>query len=226
MEDNRETLADLGNEIEDVDTVEIPTVDSRLDIELETCEALGAHAAVTGHVVPAPFSAAMSMLEVIDSPFVTGEPAGMQDLFAALYILHRGEEALAGIYACVRTRRTLERVAGRAFEAGDDAAQGWMANIHATSMGIAEFDRCAMRFGRGLGLIDIKATVAELRDTLHVALGGFRMFPEGDAGDAQKKTDPPSTPRGSRGLRAWFARWRTARRARRGSRCRSRLSGT
>ena len=223
MEGKAETLESVQNLVEDVDTVEIPTVDSRLDIELETCEALGARAAAAGQIVPAPFSAAMSMLEVIDSPFITGEPAGMQDLFSALYILHRGEEALAGIYACVRTRRTLERMAGRAFEAGDDAAQGWMANIHATSMGIAEFDRCAMRFGRGLGVFDIKAATAELRDALHVALGGFRMFPDSAPGDAQKKTGQCSTPRGSRGLRAWFARWRTARRAKRGSRCRLRL---
>jgi hypothetical protein len=207
-----EQLADLLPTAGPVDSVDVPTVDTPAEIDAETCEVLGANARRAGVIVPAPTSGTLALLEMIDSPFLAGGEATISDLFAVLYILHRGPEAVEPIYAAVRTRRALERAADGAFKGGDDAAAAWTANVHVTSLGLAQFDRCAMRFAQGLGIVDVAATVGEVREALHRAMGGFRMFPESAKGEPEKKTAQPLTPPGWRGWLRRCVRWPISRR--------------
>jgi hypothetical protein len=197
-----ERLADLmGSE-----AVEVPTIDTPGEIDLETCELLGAKVKAGGTLVPPVTTGTIALLDQIDSPFVTGEPAGLQDLFAALYVLHAKDAALEGVFVAARTRRAIERMAPAALKAGGEATDSMFANLHATAMGLARFDRDVARFAQGLGVIDVEAVTAELREHLNRSISGLRLFPESDK-PPEKKTAGPSTLNGWLGCLSRCARW-------------------
>lgn len=188
--------------------------DTPEQIDRETLFLLGADLAARGFKVPRVTVAGVALLDLIDSPFLTGkrEPE-LMDVFRALYVLERQSEAADAIMGA---RRACDAVHD-AHRSGAQTAENhatYLAAAAQVSQAWAEFDKEVMIFGDGCGQFDISAVVLGLRDAISRSCGGFAMIAKSDGDTAEKKTAPAgsSTANGLRGLWRRFRQYLTHRR--------------
>lgn len=156
--------------------------------KLELAVSAGGRVEIAGREFPAPAAAVIAMLELIDSPFVSGygdaEPASL-DVFRALYVLSEREKAVGPILRWVRREEALERLKNQ-FEA-DSSPQGILIlaeMLKSIADAQAEFDAAAVKFGESLGVFNIADAASDLATYLALS-GGFAMLPEAEG--AKKK---------------------------------------
>lgn len=182
-------------------------------IDRETLLLLGADLAARGFKVPRVTVAGVALLDLIDSPFLTGarEPE-LWDVFRAMYVLERQSEAVDTILAASRATKSLANLRSEAMKTPESAA-GYYAAVCQSAQAWEPFDREVAAFAEGCGQFELAEVTLGLRDAISRSCGGFAMIQrEGDS--AEKKTVPAdsSTDNGLRKLWRRFLRCLTLRR--------------
>ena len=157
--------------------------------QVELTVAAGGKIQIAGFTLPAPAAAVIAMLELIDSPFVTGrENDEVTDLavFRALYLIAERDKAVPPILRWKRREEALERLKNQ-FDT-EESPQTVLITaemLKTIADAQAEFDIAAMRFGESLGAFNIADAASQLGFYLSLA-GGFDMLPN-DGGSKKKQ---------------------------------------
>src|SRR5512133_3797199 len=95
-----ESLADLAPGSDDLgQPIQVPVADAQTDMDAETLAVLGARLAADGFAVPPVTAGTLALLDLIDSPFVTGADPDVMDVLATLYVLSQGPAAVRPVFA-------------------------------------------------------------------------------------------------------------------------------
>jgi len=158
-------------------------------INEETLRALGAEDIISDLEFPPPTAGVLMLLDVIDSPFISGRVCSQEDVYKALYIIINREKALRPIYGAIRAERAIAKFAK--VETPEKLEKYLTANI-VNSAKFAEFDEKVAKFACDLGVIDIEETISNLEEYLSECFGGFDMVPKSDEQNLKKKVMMPN----------------------------------
>lgn len=159
--------------------------------------------AVSGKIVianiefPAPAAAVLALLESIRSPFVP-DPAATDeelktpctdlDVFRALYLLAKREDAVMPILRMKRREAALERLEENLKERDPQAMLVLAGQYRELADMEAEFDERCFKFAETLGSFDVSEAASAIGMYLAMA-GGFSMLPEPEGkSDSKKKS--------------------------------------
>lgn len=175
-------------------------------IDRETLLLLGADLKARGFRVPTVTVAGIALLDLIDSPFLTGkrEPE-LWDVFRALYVLERQSEAVDAILAASRATKSLAELKDDAMRSPETAA-GYYAAVAQASQAWAPFDAEVAAFAEGCGQFDLSEVVLGLRESISRSCGGFAMIQRDESTEKKTGRDASLTVRGLRRLWPLFRR--------------------
>lgn len=152
---------------------------------METAAALGSPCRLCGVDMPQPTAGVLSLLELIESPFIVGgKQAGRRDFEKAAYIMHAKSKAVAPIFAALRFDQRLQEMKAAA-EADSENLVVWLRYANESAKAWAEFDMAAARFADGMGAYRIDEAIKEMSDYLSLC-AGFELIP--DSPGSEKKT--------------------------------------
>lgn len=163
--------------------------ETKAERDTETLLTLGGSLNVNGVNLPPPTTAVLSLLEIIDSPFLMlSGKATLRQVIETLYILREREKAVASLLRYSRARRMIEETAGIALKS-PEFYEKYLKSIEAARKDMDEFDVNASRFGESLGIFDIAKVATEIRDYIYSSMGGFELIPDKDE-ESDKKKEP------------------------------------
>ena len=88
--------------------VSLRNEDSDSKIDIETAQALGASPV---YALPAITAGKLALLDLLDSPLLTGDTMGKRDVWIAMYVLSKGAEVVAPVNRSLRKAEAVERAA-------------------------------------------------------------------------------------------------------------------
>ena len=141
------------------------------DIDIETLLALDGAFDVGGIKIPPATAAVLSLLEIIESPFlvtVGREEVSILDVYSVLYVLVNREMAVNPILAAKHNKDK--------------------------SKGMAEFQACVLAWSDDLQPFDYYEAISKIQAHIFVAMGGFSFLPkhgvkgEGEFSPKKKET--------------------------------------
>ena len=183
---------ELQNNVKFIDSLEetLHDEEENLDINSETLLNLGGVMEVGNIKLPPPTAGVVMLLELIDSPFITGgDKFTLDDIFKALYVINRKQEAVPPIMIQLRT----ERKAKEAFEKTDKTPEHlevYNRFIERNAMNAGSFDSEVAEFACEIGNIDPIAVSELISDYITVSMGGFATLPSNETGGKKKDLIP------------------------------------
>ncbi|MDD3887039.1 MAG: hypothetical protein PHI35_09205 [Victivallaceae bacterium] len=151
---------------------------------LELAVATGGNIEIAGRSFPAPAAAVYCLLEAIDSPFMPKDESDVErpvedlDVFHALYLFAKREQAVAPILKVKRRSEQIERLENSLKDAMSPEVFIVIAE-HRKNLADAQaaFDEAALDFGLKLGSFNIADAINDIQMYLSLA-GGFDWLPQ------------------------------------------------
>jgi len=162
---------------------------SREELQAETLIGLGARFKVGDFTIPAPCPASISLLEVIQSPFVvdTAETdVELQDVLNALYVLINKENAVYPIFKARRRDIVMNKakdIAGKSPE----YYKTYLTILNKSITDYADFDKAVTDFAYKLGAFNYIEVSQKIQLYLNQSFMGFEMMPKTTKEDYEKK---------------------------------------
>ena len=147
----------------------------------------------------------VSLLDLIDSPLVSGGELTMLDMYRALYVIQHGADAVTPVLQAHREAEALERATEQA-AASPDHYKVYLDALRASAAGWREFDAAACRYATSAGAVDFATLTAWMRDALHHGAAGFRMIEPDASATPPEMAQKKSTRLGLTGCLTWWAR--------------------
>lgn len=177
------------------DTVQIPFVDSDASMDRETVAMLAGNVSTesAGVSLSPVYPGTIALLDLIDSPFVQGgkRPA-MLDLYRALYVIERREDAVAPVIRAIREAEALE-AAEKLADKGETYYAAYLTAMREAAKGWQEFDMEACRHAERLGVISHVKLCDAIAEAINSGTAGFRMIHSDGAATAGKESPPTET---------------------------------
>jgi len=155
-------------------SIEIETEQTQEQIDAETLASLGAPIYTKNFVLPPITAGKLALLDLLDSPLISGKEMTKRDLWIAAYVITMGKDAMLPINSALREIQAL----GTAKDlAGKDTAyyESYLAAIRSSSSCFKEFDDALMGFVEASGLMSGDMQV-QLMSSLEVAFAGFSLI--------------------------------------------------
>lgn len=161
---------------------------SAQDQKEETCAALGAEIKIGNALVPPPTTAALMLLDVIESPFIVQTPkeyeVTLKDVYETLFVLCLREKAVQSIFSAVRALRAIEKTAQFA-KINELFYEKYLTALIAVQGGYENFDSEVAQFAESCGIFSLPEAIKNLNFYISLCFGGFEMIP-GKTADGKK----------------------------------------
>ena len=175
-----------------MDKVAIPFKDSDASMDAETLAMLAGTrpSDIGGGIKLSPvYPGTIALLDLIDSPFVTGRTPAMLDMYRALYVINHGADAVAPVLRARREAEALDAAEGMA-ETSEAHYRAFLDALRATATGWQEFDAAAARYAVGMGVVSHVELADAIARAINAGTAGFRLIESSpdSAEPAQKKS--------------------------------------
>jgi len=159
---------------------EIEEIQTTLERDEETLQSLGGEMVINDIEFPPPTTAVMSLLEIIESPFVIGfENASdikIKHINEALYVLKERENAVNPLFGLIR----FEKIAEKSPEFFEK---------YLKSSKYADFEKEVYKFAESLGVFDQLETIIKIQTYMNICFNAFDMLPNESNGEGIKKKE-------------------------------------
>ena len=168
-------------------SVEVKQAQTQGDVDKETLAGLGVTSTGPAFVLPPMTPGRAALLDLLDSPLLSGKPMSKRDLYIAGYVIDRGAEAVEPVNHALRQVQCIQ---GASDLAGQSTAyfEAYLAALRGAAADFDPFDRALMAWIEEKSLMpgDMEE---QLRAAVETAFAGWSMIHGGTA-DAQKKSTP------------------------------------
>lgn len=168
-------------------TVAVANAQTQGDVDRETLAGLGATSTGQPFTLPPLTQGRAALLDLLDSPLLSGKPMSKRDLFIAAYVIDKGAEAVEPVN---RALRQVQTITAASDIAGQSTAnfEAYLAALRGASSEFGDFDRALMAWIEEKGLMpgDMQEQLAAAVET---SFAGWTMI-HGGTSIAQKKSTP------------------------------------
>jgi len=160
--------------------MEILELQSTEERDEETLHGLGANLIINGVEFPPPATAVLSLLEIVESPFIIGfenvDDIKTKHINEALYILKERENAVDSLFGLVR----FEKIANKSPEFFEK---------YLKSTVYADFEKKVFKFAESLGTFNSLEVIIQIQEYLNICFNALDMLPKTDNTDSSKKKE-------------------------------------
>jgi hypothetical protein len=150
------------------------------DLDCETLNCLGGNVVINNITIPPPTTAVLSLLEMVESPFVVGfskvEDIKLRHINEALYILKYREQAVNELFDIIRFEKIAEKNADFFKE-------------YLNSLNYNKFSNNVYKFAESLGIFNTLETILLIQDYINTCYNAFNMLPEKKEQSQAKKKE-------------------------------------
>jgi hypothetical protein len=164
---------------------DIKVEQSEDNFDIETSSILGGELEINGVVFPAPTTAFLMFLDLINSPFIFKNEPTLADVYDVLFILKYREQAVSDIYGMFSAKKYLDKYE-YLVEKSPEYLEVVLKYRERYEQKLQKFHALAASFGEKLGVFEIQEVTNEISEYIASCFGGFNMLPKGD-GDGKKK---------------------------------------
>ncbi|OGV36977.1 MAG: hypothetical protein A2020_16380 [Lentisphaerae bacterium GWF2_45_14] len=162
-------------------------VDARR-ISFETLAALGGGVKIGRITIPPPSMGVLSLLDMIESPFVTGDASkiSINEVLKSLYVMSRGRDAVQPLMESIALGKSIEK----SKEIAEKSPQFFDVYLKYHAINAAKrsaFDAAVDAFADEIGLFDPEAAISLIGDYLTACMAGFDMLEKKPESDLVKK---------------------------------------
>ena len=163
------------------------TDETKAGLDTETLLSLGGTIRINNLEVPPPTTAVLSLLEIIDSPFLLlSGKASLRQVTETLYVICEREKSVASLMRYARARKAVEETANIAVSSPEFYKE-YLKAVTAAGKDMQDFDANVSKFGESLGVFDIAKVAAQIKDYIFSSMGGFELIPDKDEETDKKK---------------------------------------
>jgi hypothetical protein len=161
--------------------VNLEETQTTIERDEETLQSLGANLVINGVEFPPPTTAVLSLLEIIESPFVIGfgeaDDIKLRHINEVLYILKFRDKAVDSLFDMVR----YEKMATKSPE---------FFEIYLKSLNFGVFQKKVFKFAETLGNFNHLEVISQLQSYMMICFNAFDMIPKkNDKDTSLKKKD-------------------------------------
>ena len=138
--------------------------------------------------IPPPSMGVLSLLDMIESPFVTGDASkiSINEVLKSLYVMSRGRDAVQPLMESIALGKSIEK----SKEIAEKSPQFFDVYLKYHAINAAKrsaFDAAVDAFADEIGLFDPEAAISLIGDYLTACMAGFDMLEKKPESDLVKK---------------------------------------